>query len=194
MNPAGILFGANASLNVPASFTATTANAIKVGDQWFGMNTSVDALNTMTGTPNGYAFLNGNTGAIVNQGNLSLSAGQTLTLVGGLVLNTGTITTPEGKINIAASEGGRFVKITPEGSLLSFELPIAEQTNIAPTTILNAVNLPALLTGQPAGTAIAKGQLSVGQGGSTSFIHVLGERVDATDAQIAAGSGTGASN
>lgn len=28
MNPAGIVFGANASLNVPASFTATTATAI----------------------------------------------------------------------------------------------------------------------------------------------------------------------
>jgi hypothetical protein len=28
MNPAGMIFGPNASLNVPASFTATTANGI----------------------------------------------------------------------------------------------------------------------------------------------------------------------
>src|SRR6476469_2211773 len=32
MNPAGIVFGSSASLNVPASFTATTANAIGFGN------------------------------------------------------------------------------------------------------------------------------------------------------------------
>jgi filamentous hemagglutinin family protein len=35
MNPAGIIFGANASLNVPASFTATTATSIGFGNNWF---------------------------------------------------------------------------------------------------------------------------------------------------------------
>ncbi|MBW4691230.1 MAG: filamentous hemagglutinin N-terminal domain-containing protein [Lyngbya sp. HA4199-MV5] len=35
LNPNGIVFGANASLDVAGSFTATTANAIKLGDQGF---------------------------------------------------------------------------------------------------------------------------------------------------------------
>ncbi|HBB31712.1 MAG TPA: hypothetical protein DC064_07925, partial [Cyanobacteria bacterium UBA9273] len=35
MNPAGIVFGLGASLNVPAAFTATTANGIGFGDNWF---------------------------------------------------------------------------------------------------------------------------------------------------------------
>jgi filamentous hemagglutinin family protein len=36
MNPAGILFGPNASLNLPGSFLATTANGIRFGDNgWF---------------------------------------------------------------------------------------------------------------------------------------------------------------
>ena len=35
MNPAGIIFGADASLNLPAAFTATTANGIGFGDKWF---------------------------------------------------------------------------------------------------------------------------------------------------------------
>ncbi|KOR33621.1 hypothetical protein AM228_28785, partial [Planktothricoides sp. SR001] len=36
MNPAGILFGPNASLNVPADFTATTATSIGFGNNnWF---------------------------------------------------------------------------------------------------------------------------------------------------------------
>ena len=44
MNPAGVIFGSNASLNVPASFTATTANGIQVGNSWFGMNTIASDL------------------------------------------------------------------------------------------------------------------------------------------------------
>ncbi|MFP4103372.1 filamentous hemagglutinin N-terminal domain-containing protein, partial [Coleofasciculus sp.] len=35
MNPAGIVFGANAQLNVPADFTATTATGIGFGNNWF---------------------------------------------------------------------------------------------------------------------------------------------------------------
>ena len=35
LNPNGIVFGANASLDVAGSFTATTANAIALGDQGF---------------------------------------------------------------------------------------------------------------------------------------------------------------
>jgi filamentous hemagglutinin family protein len=33
VNPSGIIFGPNASLNVPAAFTATTANGIALGSQ-----------------------------------------------------------------------------------------------------------------------------------------------------------------
>ena len=35
MNPAGIVFGTNASLNVPAAFTATTGTGIGFGNNWF---------------------------------------------------------------------------------------------------------------------------------------------------------------
>ena len=62
MNPAGIIFGASASLNVPASFTATTANGIQVGNQWFGGDTSVGVLQTLTGAPNGLAFTTAQSG------------------------------------------------------------------------------------------------------------------------------------
>ena len=34
INPTGIVFGANASLNVPGSFTATTANGVGFGEEW----------------------------------------------------------------------------------------------------------------------------------------------------------------
>lgn len=124
LNPAGIIFGANASLNVPASFTATTANGIRIGNSWFGINTSVDAIKNLSGNPQAFGFVvnpsltNLLQGAsVVNAGNLSVNQNQSITLVGGLVINTSTIAVPSGKITIAAVPDGKYVKIIPEGSL-----------------------------------------------------------------------------
>jgi len=102
MNPAGIVFGANASLNVPASFSATTASGIQVGNGWFGINSSVDEVRNLTGNITGYAFTNilpsvdpNSSGVILNEGNLNVSAGKSVTLVGGMVVNTGTTRTTD---------------------------------------------------------------------------------------------------
>jgi filamentous hemagglutinin family protein len=96
MNPAGIIFGANASLNVPAGFTATTANAIQVGNGYFSINSTVDQIRQLNGAVNGFAFSSLNTsfdnkpsqGIILNQGNLTGSAGNSIVLLGGIVINT----------------------------------------------------------------------------------------------------------
>ena len=211
LNPAGIIFGANSSLNVPAAFTATTASGIQVGNGWFGMNTGVDAVKQLTGTPQAFGFASSTSmnaseqpaAAIANAGNLTAKEGQSITLVGGLVINTGTITTPSGKITIAAVPDGKYVKITPEGSLLSLQLAIADQNVLAQSNV-QAKDLPSLLTGSAnlrnmtglnadtsgnvlvagtaipstAGTAIASGNLDVSsttaKGGE---INVLGDRV-----------------
>ncbi|MCA1991476.1 MAG: filamentous hemagglutinin N-terminal domain-containing protein, partial [Coleofasciculus sp. S288] len=52
---AGIIFGGSASLNVPASFTATTATAIRLGDIWFSAS-GANNYATLVGTPSGFAF------------------------------------------------------------------------------------------------------------------------------------------
>lgn len=164
MNPAGIVFGANASLNVPASFSATTASGIQVGNGWFGINSSVDEVRNLTGNITGYAFTNplpsvapNSSGVILNEGNLNVSAGKSVTLVGGMVVNTGTIATPSGNITIAATPDNKFIKITSEGSLISLELPIADRQAVGNAPVLRGVDLPSLLTG--AGTAIASAQV-----------------------------------
>ena len=224
LNPAGIIFGSNASLNVPASFTATTANGIQVGNGWFGINTSVDAIKNLSGNPQAFGFAANPSSAIssqgapiINAGNLSVNQGQNITLVGGLVINTGTIATPSGKITIAAVPNGKYVKITPEGSLLSLELPIAAQQELAQRSILGS-DLPKLLTGSSklrditglnvnssgnvlvanspipstAGTAIASGNLDVSstnaKGGE---INVLGDRVGLVSANLNASGAIG---
>ncbi len=143
MNPAGIIFGANASLNVPASFTATTANGIQVGNNWFKASAANDYA-TLNGTPNGFAFTQ--SGTIFNAGTLTVGQGQSLTLMGGTVINLGTIAAPGGQITIAAIPGEKLVRITQAGSLLSLDLPIDTKAQLN-SNPLAPLNLPALLTG-----------------------------------------------
>jgi filamentous hemagglutinin family protein len=224
LNPAGIIFGSNASLNVPAAFTATTASGIQVGNGWFGVNTVIDDVKKLTGTPQAFGFAssttistNQPTAAIANAGNLTAKEGQSITLVGGLVINTGTITTPSGKITIAAVPDGKYVKITPEGSLLSLQLPITDQNELAQAQI-QAKDLPNLLTGSAtirnmtglnidaagnllvagtaipntAGTAIASGNIDVSSTTSKGGeINVLGDRVGLVSANLNASGAIG---
>ncbi|WP_181016204.1 DUF4347 domain-containing protein [Pseudanabaena sp. BC1403] len=192
MNPAGIIFGNNASLNVPASFTATTANGIQVGNGWFGMNTSASDLQKLNGTPNALAFTSptspltqGQTsGVILNQGNLNVPQGKSISLVGGIVINTGAISTPNGTINIVAVPDGKYVRITPEGGVLSFDLPIATQQELGSTKPIAGIDLPKLLTGSgitaptKAGEAIATGNLTAAN------INVLANRYNTTQASL----------
>jgi filamentous hemagglutinin family protein len=145
MNPAGIVFGANASLNVPGSFTATTANGIGIGNHWFNA-TGPNNYAALAGTPNQFAFTTPQPGAIVNAGNLTVGQGQSITLLGGTVINTGTIAAPGGTVAIAAVPGEKLVRITQEGSLLSLDLPTATREALNPNTV-RPLSLPALLTG-----------------------------------------------
>jgi filamentous hemagglutinin family protein len=146
MNPAGIIFGNNANLNVPAAFTATTATGIGFGDNyWFNAVGENDYPN-LIGTPNLLAFDNAQVGVIVNAGNLAVGEGQKLTLLGGSVINTGQLQAPSGTITIAAVPGENLVRISQTGRLLSLELELpgtveGQQLAIAPQ------DLPALLTG-----------------------------------------------
>jgi filamentous hemagglutinin family protein len=144
MNPAGIIFGPNASLNVPADFTATTATGIRFGGNWFDAIANNDYAK-LNGNPNQLAIAVSQPGAIVNAGNLAVTEGQNLTLIGGTVINTGTLSAPNGQITLASVPGTSLVKISQPGSLLSIEIDLPKdlQGNIIPITPLA---LPQLLT------------------------------------------------
>ena len=121
MNPAGIVFGPNASLNVPASFTATTADSIGFGENAFAVEGNPDYA-TLVGNPNQFSFSPTQPGSIINAGSLAVPAGENLTLLGGTVVNTGTLTAPGGTITIAAVPGESRVRISQAGMLLSLEV------------------------------------------------------------------------
>ena len=67
INPAGMIFGGTAQLDVPGAFTATTANGIGFGDDWFDAVGANDYA-TLTGNPETFAFTTATSGSIVNAG------------------------------------------------------------------------------------------------------------------------------
>mgnify|MGYP002786807419 CR=1 FL=1 len=146
MNPAGLVFGNGASLNVPGAFTATTANAIALDNQWF-QATGPNVFSQLGGTPTGFAFLTGQPGAILNSGHLAVEPGRSLTLLGGTVINTGTLTAPDGQVTIAAVPGEQWVQIRAAGSVLNLELPLELRRSLTTSLPIAGKSLPELLTG-----------------------------------------------
>jgi len=149
LNPAGMVFGPNAGLNVPASFTATTANGMEFPGGWFDA-TGANAYSTLNGTPNQFAFTAANPGSVVNRGQLSVPAGKDLVLLGGNAVNTGVLSAPAGRIVLSAVPGEHLVRISQEGMALSLEVsslatgdPDHPQLNSPLSTPLS---LPQLLT------------------------------------------------
>ena len=134
INPAGIIFGSNASLNLPADFTATTATAIGFGDNnWFH---AFDENNYQHLTGNPDSFLFSGSGTIVNSGELDLSPGSSLTLTASRIFNQGSLVAPSGNIIIAAVPGEQLVRISIPGNLLSVEIPLQMDSlgNVLPIT------------------------------------------------------------
>jgi filamentous hemagglutinin family protein len=146
INPAGIIFGRNATLNVPADFTATTATGIGFGGHnWFNAFGSNHYQN-LIGTPSQLAFATSQLGSIVNSGNLAVLEGQSLTLLGGSVINVGLLRAPSGTITLAAVPGENLVRISQAGHLLSLEIE-SSRTVTGQHSPITPLDLPALLTG-----------------------------------------------
>lgn len=212
MNPAGIIFGANASLNVPADFTATTANRIGLGENWFD-GFGANDYRALLGAPNGFQFEGLQPGAIVNAGNLAVRSGQSLSLLGGTVVNTGTLQASGGNITITAVPGSSRVNLSQTGQILSLEiepptdnrgnlLPITPQSlpqlltgsNVETGLAVNAENRVEMADGTPipseAGVAIASGSIDV-SGDVGGNVNVLGDLVGAIGANIDASGSNG---
>ena len=147
INPNGIVFGENASLNVGGSFLATTANQIEFADgtEFRADGTQSSPLLTVS-VPIGLQ-LGQNSGEIVNRslaplvdrfgevvpdpnnpdealfGGLQVPSGETLALVGGSIfIDEGIITVSEGRVELGGVANGRVsIAQTGEGWRLGYE-------------------------------------------------------------------------
>ncbi|MGA7935058.1 MAG: glycosyltransferase, partial [Kovacikia sp.] len=213
VNPAGIVFGPNASLNVPASFMATTATGVGFGSQWLNAIGPADYTN-LNGNPQAFAFAVNQPGAIVNAGNLAVNTGQSLAFLGGTIVNSGQLAAPGGQITILAVPGQNLVRLSQPGSLLSLEIsPLSSPS----PSLLTPPSLPQLLTGgnlsnatgvivnpdgtirlagttpdvpMNPGTAVVAGSLTV-SGPTAGTVQVLGDRVGILGATITASGNAG---
>ncbi|NEP12254.1 MAG: filamentous hemagglutinin N-terminal domain-containing protein, partial [Symploca sp. SIO2C1] len=100
INPNGIIFELNAQLNIGGSFTASTADGIKLGDNAFYSATDTANSSLLTIQP-GVLFTNASrnhTALLTNEGNLAVAPGQNLTLQGDEVTITGSVTAQGGNL------------------------------------------------------------------------------------------------
>ena len=148
INPSGIVFGSNATLNVTGDFTATTATGVGFDNNWLNVIGNNDYA-SLVGTPSTFAWTATEAGAIVNEGNLIGATGHNLTLLGGTVINTGVLSAPGGNITIAAVPGENLVRIGQEGHLLSLEIETltSENSQGLVSAPLSIPSLPNLLAG-----------------------------------------------
>ncbi|MEM9246963.1 MAG: filamentous hemagglutinin N-terminal domain-containing protein, partial [Cyanobacteria bacterium P01_F01_bin.153] len=218
LNPAGAIFGPNAQLNVPASFHFSTADQVQFGNDFWnvfdGFLTSAQSFSELNGLPTGFRF--GSLASVANFGALAVAPGASLTLMGGTVVNAGSLMAPGGTVTLAAVEPG-WVRLGTMDGILQLDF---EAAAITPEAGLNPLRLPELLAGAgsdivPAteivvdpttgfvtlgnttvesdpGVAIASGEISAsstdGVGGT---VNVLGDRVAVAGGTIRATGATG---
>jgi len=146
INPNGIIFGPNASLNIGGSFFGSTASDIQFADgtQFSAKNPAVTPLLTVS-APIGLGLMSNVGGEIEVQGTgkslvpltntfapltkantltgLQVQPGKTLALVGGnVVLKGGTLTAQGGRIEIGSVDSGLVkLNLVPEGWALGYE-------------------------------------------------------------------------
>ncbi|WP_204140129.1 filamentous hemagglutinin N-terminal domain-containing protein [Halomicronema sp. CCY15110] len=216
INPAGILFGPNAQLDLPGALAATTATGVLFDGELFNVLDD-DDFSQISGMPTGFVFAVDEAGAIVNVADLAVATGEAIALIGGQVITTGSLTAPGGEITIAAIPEAGLVRLSHPDMVLNLEIATLPTGAIADGRTMTPLTLPALLTGAPAdmatgltvqpdgtvaltgsmtvlpptaGSAIASGTVNVSgsQGGS---IAVVGDRVALLNATVTADSATG---
>jgi len=216
MNPAGIVFGSQASLNLPAAFTATTASSIGFDGGQFNA-VGDNNYQALMGDPTNFSFAMEQPGSIINAGDLAVGEGQGLTVVAGAVINTGTFSAPGGTISVASVPGTSQVVINQENMALGLKLDVADLDdngigNISPASLGQLVTggdaVPATeiqvddqgqvwlaASNQPipteTGTTIVSGSIDTASGETGGTVHILGQRVGLVDAEIDASGSNG---
>ncbi len=141
LNPSGIIFGPNASLNIGGSFVASTANSLEFTDGNEFSATAISSPPLLTvNVPLGLQYSSGAAGINVQQSNLAVQPERTLALVGGNInLDGGNLTAPSGRVEIGAVAGASNVELTSANNLL--QLSFANGVERADVSLGNGANV-----------------------------------------------------
>ncbi|MBR8839908.1 MAG: filamentous hemagglutinin N-terminal domain-containing protein [Stigonema ocellatum SAG 48.90 = DSM 106950] len=127
LNPNGIIFGPNASLNVGGSFVTTTANAIQFGNQgFFSASVANDPSPLLTVNPSALLFNQITAASIQNNSvtGLGVPNGQSLLLVGGnITMNGGRLNAVGGRVELGGLTGAGTVGLLVNDNNLSLSFP-----------------------------------------------------------------------
>ncbi|MEH2084020.1 MAG: filamentous hemagglutinin N-terminal domain-containing protein [Nostoc sp.] len=179
INPNGIVFGKNVRLDIAGSFVASTANAIRLGENGLFSATEPQNSNLLTIQPT-VLFANAlhqQQAEISVEGNLTIGSRQTLTLQGEIVTNTGSLTVPGGTVQILGNQVNLLKNATINTDALN--------NGNGGTVIIKANDLTRF-----EGNISARGGDNSGNGG---FVEVSGGRVEfagTVDTSAANGFGT----
>ncbi|MFS0513310.1 filamentous hemagglutinin N-terminal domain-containing protein [Nostoc sp. UIC 10607] len=147
INPNGIVFGKNASLDVDGSFLGTTANSLVFdnGVEFSATNPQAPPLlainvpiglqfGSQPGSITSQAVIRNSRGNII--GGLDVGSGSTLALIGGeITLNDSFLSTENGQVKLGVVGGNTTVGLNVNGSSLGFNLP--ENFGRAPINLTN---------------------------------------------------------
>ncbi|ODH01057.1 filamentous hemagglutinin [Nostoc sp. KVJ20] len=206
INPNGIVFGPNASLNIGGSFVASTASSLNFADGTKFSATSPQATPLLTlSVPIGLQF--GATAApirnqsqakpdgavnIFRQGvGLQVQQGKTLALIGGDIrLEGGNITAKDGRVELGSVAGNSLVSLSPtnEGWALGYE-GVQNFQNVE-VIQLNKIRSIVDTHGEDGGNIHVQGRLVRVAGGFLILVDLFGGqsggdlRVDASESVV----------
>jgi len=195
LNPNGIIFGSNASLDLGGSLIATTANSIKFADGTEFSATNPSASLLTVSVPVGLQF-GTSPGRIVNRSQvgqnlatqrpagLEVKSGKTLALVGGeVLLEGGNLTAPGGRVELGSVSSNSLVSLqsTNRGLALNYEnVQNFQDIHLSQAATIDVSDLGSLPP--PIGTGI-----DIGSGD----IQIQGRQVTLTDGSLLASTTTG---
>ena len=140
LNPNGIVFGANSSLDIQGSFLASTASSFTFpdGSEFSATNPQVPPLLTIS-VPLGLQY-GSNPGSVQVQGsNLQVNPGKTLALIGGNVsMDGGQLQASDGRIELGGVAGEGTVGLSIDGSNIGLSFPISDGMPLSNVSLDNS--------------------------------------------------------
>ena len=178
VNPNGILFGPNSSLDIRGSFIATTANEIILGENGLFSVTNPQNSNLLSVEPSALFFnqiASKTQGNIVSQSTteeigLQVPSGETLGLIGReVMIDSGKLTTEQGRIEIGSVGNNSLVRLENTNN---YTLNYSEVENFENIQIKNGAVVD--VSGEGSGDIQLQGRQVAITAGSTIVANTLG--------------------